>query len=83
MAIPVMLAIKAIAEIGTAVGTINSVYNFFEDKVKDVDKSQIVLEKIRRQMAQYQAEMEEQARIMEERKAFWKQKAEIPIPLLI
>lgn len=70
MAIPVMLAIKAIAEIGTAVGTINSAYNFFEDKVKDVDKSQIVLEKIRRQMAQYQAEMEEQARIMEERKAF-------------
>ncbi|WP_455651636.1 hypothetical protein [Phascolarctobacterium sp.] len=70
MAIPVMLAIKAIAEIGTAVGTINSAYNFFEDKVKDVDKSQIVLETIRRQMAQYQAEMEEQARIMEERKAF-------------
>lgn len=70
MAIPLMLAIKAIAEIGTAVGTINSAYNFFEDKVKDVDKSQIVLEKIRRQMAQYQAEMEEQARIMEERKAF-------------
>lgn len=42
----------------------------FEDKVKDVDKSQIILETVRRQMAQYQAEMEEQARIMKERKAF-------------
>ncbi len=70
MAVPIMLAIKAIAEIGTAVGAINSAYNFFEDKVKDVDKSQILLETIRRQMAQYQAEMEEQARIMKERKAF-------------
>lgn len=70
MAVPIMLSIKAIAEIGTAVGAINSAYNFFEDKVKDVDKSQILLETIRRQMAQYQAEMEEQARIMKERKAF-------------
>lgn len=70
MAVPIMLAIKAIAEIGTAVGAINSAYNFFEDKVKDVDKSQILLETIRRQMAQYQAEMEEQARIMKERKVF-------------
>lgn len=35
-----------------------------------IDTGSMKLEKIRRQMAQYQAEMEEQARIMEERKAF-------------
>lgn len=70
MAVPLLIALKTIAEIGAAVQAVNGAYNFFEDKVKDVDKSQILLETIRRQMAQYQAEMEEQARIMKERKAF-------------
>lgn len=70
MAVPLLIALKTIAEIGAAVQAVNGVYNFFEDKVKDVDKSQIILETVRRQMAQYQAEMEEQARIMKERKAF-------------
>lgn len=70
MAVPLLIALKTIAEIGTAVQAVNGAYNFFEDKVKDVDKSQIILETVRRQMAQYQAEMEKQARIMEERKAF-------------
>lgn len=70
MAVPLLIALKTIAEIGAAVQAVNGAYNFFEDKVKDVDKSQIILETVRRQMAQYQAEMEEQARIMEERKAF-------------
>lgn len=70
MAVPLLIALKTIAEIGAAVQAVNGAYNFFEDKVKDVDKSQIILETVRRQMAQYQAEMEEQARIMKERKAF-------------
>lgn len=70
MAVPLLIALKTIAEIGAAVQAVNGAYNFFEDKVKDVDKSQIILETVRRQMAQYQAEMEEQALIMKERKAF-------------
>lgn len=70
MAVPLLISLKTIAEIGAAVQAVNGAYNFFEDKVKDVDKSQIILETVRRQMAQYQAEMEEQARIMKERKAF-------------
>lgn len=70
MAVPLLIALKTIAEIGAAVQAVNGAYNFFEDKVKDVDKSQIILETVRRQMAQYQAEMEEQARNMKERKAF-------------
>lgn len=70
MAVSLLIALKTIAEIGAAVQAVNGAYNFFEDKVKDVDKSQIILETVRRQMAQYQAEMEEQARIMKERKAF-------------
>ena len=70
MAVPLPIALKTIAEIGAAVQAVNGAYNFFEDKVKDVDKSQIILETVRRQMAQYQAEMEEQALIMKERKAF-------------
>lgn len=70
MAVPLLIALKTIAEIGAAVQAVNGAYNFFEDKVKDVDKSQIILETVRRQMVQYQAEMEEQARIMKERKAF-------------
>lgn len=70
MAVPLLIALKTIAEIGAAVQAVNGAYNFFEDKVKDVDKSQIILETVRRQMAQYQAEMEKQARIMKERKAF-------------
>lgn len=70
MAVPLLIVLKTIAEIGAAVQAVNGAYNFFEDKVKDVDKSQIILETVRRQMAQYQAEMEEQARIMKERKAF-------------
>lgn len=70
MAVPLLIALKTIAEIGAAVQAVNGAYNFFEDKVKDVDKSQIILETVRRQMAQYQAEMEEQALIMKEHKAF-------------
>lgn len=70
MAVPLLIALKTIAEIGAAVQAVNGAYNFFEDKVKDVDKSQIILETVRRQMAQYQAEMEKQARIMKERKVF-------------
>lgn len=70
MVVPLLIVLKTIAEIRTAVQAVNGAYNFFEDKVKDVDKSQIILETVRRQMAQYQAEMEKQARIMEERKAF-------------
>lgn len=39
-------------------------------ELNSLDTTPMKLETIRRQMAQYQAEMEEQARIMEERKAF-------------
>lgn len=49
MAVPLLIALKTIAEIGAAVQAVNGAYNFFEDKVKDVDKSQIILETVRRQ----------------------------------
>lgn len=39
-------------------------------ELNSLDTTPMKLETVRRQMAQYQAEMEEQARIMEERKAF-------------
>lgn len=47
MAVPLLIALKTIAEIGAAVQAVNGAYNFFEDKVKDVDKSQIILETVR------------------------------------
>lgn len=73
LAVDIVNGIRVGAEIHQGIEFLQTMFKHMVDiktEIKELDIAPMQLESIKRQMAQYQAEMEEQARIMKKRKAF-------------